>query len=110
MNHWRLKLLGGSGKARKSETDAAKVVSLGRVCASETLIKDRQSGETSARFLWKMTEVPGATSTIAALSTHVGFLPRDDLRASIGCIVAASIKLRPLYTVWMTGNWLLSKP
>jgi len=46
-----LKLLGGgSGKTRKCELDAAEVVSLGRVCASETLNKDRQSGETSARF------------------------------------------------------------
>jgi hypothetical protein len=50
VNHWRLKLLGGSGKARKSETDAAEVVSLGRVCASETLNKDRQSGENKRKI------------------------------------------------------------
>jgi hypothetical protein len=74
VNHWRLKLLGGSGKARKSESDAAEVVSLGCVCDSETLNKDRQSGETSARFLWKMTEVRGATSTSTALYTRCRLL------------------------------------
>jgi len=90
VNHWRLKLLGGSGKARKSETDAAKVVSLGRVCASETLIKDRQSGETSARFLWKMTEVPGATSTITALFYALA----ASCRATI-CVLRLAVSLRP---------------